>query len=252
MTTGADLRPPRSIRWGMAALVTLLHLLIIAVLVQAFAPTFADELVRTTTQAFDIPLSPPPSPQPEARQSAAVPAQPGAQGSAGAPGQRALPREVAAPRAPVAIVPTQAPPVVGSGRDDAAGAGQAGTGSGAGGQGAGPGAGGSGSGQGGGGAASRPEKIAGDINSARDYPAASRQLRLGHQVVVILRVGVDGKAKSCRIAQPSPDAEADRITCALAMDRFRFRPARDAAGNPVEADYGWRQRWFLKAQGEMP
>lgn len=250
VTTGADLRPPRSIRWGALALVVLLHALALVVLVRAFAPEFAEEVVRTTTQAFDIPLTPPPSPQPEVRHPAKPVSPPSAQGAAGASGKRATPRDVAVPRAPITIVPTQAPPVASAGRDDSAGASRTGAGTGAGGQGSGLGAGGSGSGQGGGGGiASKPEKIAGDINSARDYPAASRDLRLGHQVVIVLRVGTDGKAKACRVAQASPDAEADRITCRLAMERFRFRPARDAGGNPVEADYGWRQRWFLKGQG---
>jgi protein TonB len=34
------------------------------------------------------------------------------------------------------------------------------------------------------------------------------------------------------------------ITCRLAEERFRFRPSLDNQGNPVEAMYGWRQRWF--------
>jgi protein TonB len=46
------------------------------------------------------------------------------------------------------------------------------------------------------------------------------------------------------VVEPSPDPEADRITCRLAEERFRFRPARNAGGEPVAAQYGWRQRWF--------
>ena len=102
---------------------------------------------------------------------------------------------------------------------------------------------GTGSGQGAGGAR-KVEKIAGDIRSARDYPKAGREDRLGRRVVIAITVGVDGKPKACRIARASGNDEADRITCQLAVERFRFRPATDRNGNPVEAVYGWEQRWF--------
>ena len=91
-----------------------------------------------------------------------------------------------------------------------------------------------------------PVKTAGEINDARDYPVppGGREIRRGKQVVVYMTVGTDGRARNCRVVQPSPDPEADRITCRLAEERFRFRPATDAMGNPVAAEYGWRQRWF--------
>ena len=86
--------------------------------------------------------------------------------------------------------------------------------------------------------------IAGDINAARDYPAASREQRLGDYVIIALTVSVDGRAKACRIHRPSRDPAADQITCRLAQQRFRFRPATNARGEPVESTYGWRQAWF--------
>jgi protein TonB len=94
----------------------------------------------------------------------------------------------------------------------------------------------------------KPVKIAGDINDARDYPTppGGRQVRLGHSVTIALTVGVDGRASNCRIISPSPDPVADRITCQLAVERFRFKPATDANGNPVPATYGWRQSWFTR------
>ncbi len=105
----------------------------------------------------------------------------------------------------------------------------------------------SGQGQGGGGGAiTGPVKIAGTINDARDYPTprGGREIRRGHAVVVHMVVGVDGRARECRVVEASPDPEADRRTCQLAEERFRFRPARNAAGDPVAAAYGWRQEWF--------
>ena len=85
-------------------------------------------------------------------------------------------------------------------------------------------------------------KISGEIQ-ASDYPAASRPLRIGDYVIVALTVGADGRPTACRIHRPSRDPQADAITCNLARSRFRFRPATDAGGNPVEAEFGWRQAW---------
>jgi protein TonB len=92
----------------------------------------------------------------------------------------------------------------------------------------------------------KPEKIAGDIRSAGDYPVppGGREARFGQAVTIAMTVGVDGRASNCRVVQPSSDPVADRITCQLAVDRFRFRPATDAKGDPVAATYGWRQTFF--------
>jgi len=63
-------------------------------------------------------------------------------------------------------------------------------------------------------------------------------------VIVRVIVGVDGRARECSIYRPSPDPEADRLTCELVESRLRFRPANDASGNPIAAPFFWRQRWF--------
>jgi protein TonB len=152
-------------------------------------------------------------------------------------------KPIAAPSPRVVLATQVAPPVAGQGSQATSGANNAGAGTGAGGQGNGTGAGGPGSGMGGGGA-SKVVKIAGDINSTRDYPPASRELRLGDNVIVAPTVGTDGRVKGCRIHRPSRDPQADQITCRLATERFRFRPATDWQGNPIEAIYGWQQRWF--------
>lgn len=243
--TKADLKPARRTRLGVIALVAGLHVVLIALLVRAFTPQFASSVVRDLTQAFTVsvetsaPSEPAPSPSPAA-------APPHEEGAAAPPGRKAMPRETSAPEATIALRPTQAPPVAGKGSDDASGAREEGEGTGASGEGRGTGSGASGSGQGGGGAASPPVKIAGDINSAKDYPRESRDLRIGTEVIVALTVGTDGRVRDCRIVKPSPDPQAGEITCRLATKRFRFRPARDAAGRPVEGVFGWRQRWFYR------
>jgi len=164
------------------------------------------------------------------------------EGAAAEEGPRAKPRAVIAPKVAIPVSPSPAPRASSTGEETQAGASDAGQGTGAGGEGSGTGSGLSGSGQGNG--FRKLEKIAGDINSARDYPKKTRELRIGHSVTILLTVGADGLVKDCRVTEPSPDAEADRITCRLAAERFRFRPATDARGNPMAGKYAWRQRWF--------
>lgn len=239
----ADLSSPHRTRLGVAVLVAALHIIAVLALIRAFAPQFTAQTVERVTAVFTVEVSPPDPPRP----SAAAPDRPEPAGAAGTPGRKAVPREIAVvePRIVVSS-PRPAPPVAGKGREDSAGARDEGSGTGAGGQGSGTGAGGSGSGTGGGGA--KAVKIAGDINSARDYPKKTRALRLGDHVVVALTVAADGRVRSCRIHRPSRDPEADRITCRLATERFRFRPATDAQGRPVESTYGWQQRWYAAAE----
>jgi protein TonB len=75
-------------------------------------------------------------------------------------------------------------------------------------------------------------------------PPGGYQVRRGTQVVVKVTVGTDGHATNCSVYRASPDAEADAITCRLVTQRLRFKPATDAAGNPVPAPFYWQQRWF--------
>lgn len=232
----ADLSPPRTTRAGVAALVAVLHVAAIVGLVRAFAPDFSAEVVQQVADVLTVTITAPPPPVPESQ--ADLPF-----GAAGAAGKRVTPREVVAPRPEIVMADKPAPLVAGKGADNASGARDAGSGSGAGGAGSGTGSGAGGDGQGGGGAAG-PVKIAGDINSARDYPKSGRAMRRDDHVVIVLTVGTDGQVKGCRIHRASRDEQADRITCELASQRFRFRPATDRNGNAIESVYGWQQRWF--------
>lgn len=230
----ADFTPPLRTRFLVIALVAMIHLSVILGLIKAFAPGFASEVTETVLATFNVTITAPPPP----------PEQPKKAGAAAEAGKQAVPREAASPKPKLAIArPTAAPPVAGIGPDNSAGARDAGSGTGAGGQGSGTGSGNGGDGQGGA-AATKPVKIAGDINSARDFPRETRDLRIGASVTVALTIGTDGRVRSCRVHRVSRDAQADQITCRLAVERFRFRPAKDRHGNPVESVYGWQQRWF--------
>jgi len=237
--TEADLSTPRAGRLGVAILVVALHLLAFAGLIRAFAPDFSAKVAEHVVTAFTVTITtPPPSPSPTPPAT-----KPDRAGAAAPAGKQATPREVTAPRPKVVVARNDAPEVAGRGSEDAAGARDRGDGTGAGGQGMGTGSGNGGDGTGSGGAA-KAVKIAGEISSARDYPRETREARIGDHVIVALTVGTDGRVRGCRIVRASRDAQADAITCRLATDRFRFRPATNAAGEAVESVFGWKQRWF--------
>lgn len=234
-----------------------LHGAAFAGLVQAFAPDLAGQAAQQAARLVAVfdplpapppppPAAPPPVPQPDP---VITPAPEPEEGASAPPAPRATPRPVAVPTPPVALsrLTLPAPPVSADGLDVRSGAAAAGTGTGGGGEGAGTGSGATGQGRGGGGGAiTAPVKIGGTINDARDYPIppGGRAIRQGQHVVVHMIVGVDGRARDCRVVEASPDPVADRLTCQLAEERFRFRPARNAAGEAVPAAFGWRQDWF--------
>lgn len=165
------------------------------------------------------------------------------EGASGAAGRKALADQIIAAPARLPIPAPQAPTVAGTGDATRAGASAQGAGTGGAGAGNGPGSGGEGNGSGGRYVATRPVKIAGDL-AERDYPKEGRSKRLGTSVIVVLTVGTDGRVTACHVHQPSGDPDADTITCRLAVERFRFRPALDQNGQPVEAPFGWQQRFF--------
>ncbi len=240
---GSGFGQRRKPRWGLLVLVALGHLVIFAGLLRAFAPDLASQAVQAAGSIVSVTITAPPEPEPPEATPSPEPSPLPDEGAAAPEAPAAVAREVSAPPAPLPR-PTTVPRAASTGTANTSGAGESGQGSGAGGEGDGTGSGRSGQGRGGV-PVTRPVKIAGDINSAADYPTppGGRSVRWGQQVVVHMTVGVDGRASNCRVVEPSPDAEADRITCQLAEDRFRFRPATDASGNPVASTYGWRQWW---------
>lgn len=225
-------------RPGTLVLIVLLHVAALYGLAKAFAPGATASVEDAVLSTFTVTVEtkeyePPPEPEPDA-------------GASGEEGKQAVPKPTAAPEPKIAIKPSPpAPRATSTGAADTSGAKESGTGTGAGGTGTGTGSGAGGSGQGGG-IATQPEHVSGGINNARDYPIppGGRSARIGTEVIVKVTVGVDGRASNCSVYKPSPDPEADRITCRLVVERLRFRPATDSAGNPVSAPFYWRQRWF--------
>ena len=233
-----DLSAPRRTKLGVGLLVLGLHVLLVIALVRAFTPDFAAKVVDTVMATFSVTVTTPPLPDPVPPPKAPEPA-----GKSGNEGKQAVPRAAVALPTKLPISKVPAPKASSTGSADTSGAGAQGNGTGAGGPGNGTGSGNGGNGQGGG-AVTKAVKTAGEINSARDYPIATRDLRINDYVIVAITVGADGRPSGCRVARPSKDKQANSITCQLALTRFRFKPATDASGKPVTSVYGWKQSWF--------
>ena len=231
-----DLSPPRRTKVGVALLVSLIMLLIAAGAIRIFTPNFAARVMETVLNTFSVTVTTPPMPPPP-------PKAPDPAGKSGNEGKKAVPREAAVPPAKHPIKQAPAPLNPGKGNANTSGAASQGSGTGAGGPGNGSGSGAGGNGTGGG-AVTKAIKIAGEINSARDYPIPTRDLRINDYVIVAISVGADGSPTGCRVARPSKDTQANSITCQLALKRFRFKPATDASGKPVPSVFGWKQSWY--------
>ncbi len=233
-----DLTPPRRVKLGVIVLVALLHILAILALIRAFAPDFTAQAVETITRTLTVTITaPPPPPEPRA--------EPKPAGAAGEAGKKAVPREVRAEKPKVEIAKVPAPRASSTGSADTSGARDAGSGTGAGGAGSGTGSGAGGTGQGGG--VSKPVHISGRIDRASDFPIppGGREARIGKAVILALTISPEGRATGCRIYKSSGLPDTDEVTCRLAKERLRFKPALNAAGEPVTGTFYWQQKFFF-------
>jgi len=237
---GAYVAKRKRLSWPLVAGIALLHVAALYGLARALAPDLTAAVERQVVSTFTITASPPSDPPPPENQSEPD------EGAQGAPGREAVAKPVSAQPPKVRVKQDAAAPRASStGTASQSGAAAAGDGTGAAGSGFGTGSGNSGSGRGGI-AVSKPVHISGRIDNARDFPVppGGREARKGTQVIVRVIVGTDGRARDCTVFRASPDPQADRITCQLVESRLGFRPAMDAAGNPVAAPFYWRQQWF--------
>lgn len=200
-------------------------------------------VVRKVSEAISA-IAVPVPPVPEQVASSNAPRQK-ASGKASAANKHAKAAAIAAPppRLPPIVPPVAAAPRPGAGNDVSAGAtSNPGPGSGAGGRGDGTGAGGTGKGTGGG---TKAAWRSGAIRD-RDYPREASRAKAGGEVEVRFTIEANGRVSGCNVTRSSGDESLDRTTCALIEDRFRFKPATNAAGEPVKSQYGWRQSWWLE------
>ena len=202
------------------------------------------DIVRKASEVISAVAIPAPQPPREEAVPAKAPAEK-ASGKASAVNKKARAAAVAAPppKLPPIAPPVTAAPKPGAGNDVSAGAAPApGPGSGAGGHGNGTGAGGAGNGTGGG---TKAVWRSGAIRDS-DYPREASRAKTGGEVEVRFTIEASGRVSGCRVTRSSGDASLDRTTCNLIEERFRFRPATNATGEPIPSQYGWRQTWWLE------
>ncbi|EAQ28959.1 hypothetical protein NAP1_15208 [Erythrobacter sp. NAP1] len=223
---------PKGPRWPLLVGIVLFHIAALYGLSRLLAPEFTASVEREVVNAFTVVVTVPqdePELEPEPDE-----------GAAGAPGEDAIPEPVTAPTTPIRRNPEERPEASSTGDASRSGAREAGDGTGAEGQGLGTGSGNDGSGQGN--AAERPSVLSGRLDPRRDFPVpeGGRSARFGSSVTVVFTVTREGRARNCSVARTSADAETTALVCPLVVEKIRFNPARDRAGNPVEARYGYR------------
>jgi protein TonB len=163
------------------------------------------------------------------------------EGAAAPPALRNTPTPVVAPQPEVRLPVTNPLPaslVPGTGTAANPGAAEVpGPGTGRGGEGEGLGSGRSGDGTGGGGgggvAASGPFHRSGEIDE-RDTPRGLI-LQRSHRATFRLLVGRNGRVLDCQITGSTGIPSLDAATCASAIRRLRWHPARDRLGRIVDA-----------------
>jgi protein TonB len=76
-----------------------------------------------------------------------------------------------------------------------------------------------------------------------DYPPSAVRNEESGVSVASFTVGTDGKVTACNASGASPTLDAE--ACKLIIRRFRFKPALDTGGSPIEENKTQRIRWDL-------
>jgi protein TonB len=202
-----------------------------------------------------LPEPPPPPPRAPPAPRFATPER---EGAASPPNIRSTATEIVAPPPRIALPalsPIVAAPLPGLGADPTAGAAPIrGPGTGSGGEGDGSGSGSGGDGPGGGGG-SPPVIKSGRLRDS-DYPRAAAEAGIGGTVEVQYTVGTDGRPRNCRIMKSSGNGDLDATTCRMILLRYRYRPARDRQGRPIDSEvadtHEWINAWDHRSRDDAP
>jgi protein TonB len=247
------LEPELRDRLKSAAVVGLLHALIGYVLLTGlgYGPS---AVVPEALKLFNVREEPPPPPARPARpdiEKKTRKAKPkNAEGAASPANLRNTPTQIVAPPPEIRIpVPPPIPTAPAAGQGSAMAAGAAavpGPGTGSGGIGNGLGSGrfgnGTGGGGGGGGRGTRARWLSGGIDGS-DYPDGAYRSRRGGTVHLRFTVAPSGRVSDCAVIRSSGSRELDAVTCRLIVRRFRYRPARNAEGQPIASSVVGEHVW---------
>jgi periplasmic protein TonB len=217
------------------------------VLVKGLAFSGKDTPDTAELSATLVTVTPTPTPEPEPPAPAPEPS-PAASKDPGAANRKAEPLPRVAPKAKIELPPKlPAAPVAAQGTQaDAGAATRPGPGTGAAGAGSGLGAGGSGSGSGAGsGGGSGAQHVAGRLRDS-DYPREAEAIRATGTVAIRYIVRPDGLVDRCAVLRSSGHPMLDQLTCRLVQQRYRYRPARDGSGRPVEQEIRTTFTWGVR------
>jgi periplasmic protein TonB len=79
--------------------------------------------------------------------------------------------------------------------------------------------------------------------SDEDYPSSSIRNEEQGTSVATFTISAEGRVVACNASGASPTLDAE--TCKLIMRRFRFKPAKDSSGQPIEETKSQRVTWRL-------
>jgi protein TonB len=80
-----------------------------------------------------------------------------------------------------------------------------------------------------------------------DYPDADIRNGVHGKTIAHYSIGANGRVTECS-TNGAPSASLATATCRIIMSRFRFTPAKDAAGNAVTATRTQTVHWVLPAE----
>jgi protein TonB len=242
-------------RVGSALAVAALHALLFYAFLTGLGARFVEQ-VSEPLKMFDALEEPPPPPAqpapPEKVKKSAVAKPKDPEGAASPANLKDTPTQIMAPPPKIQLPvpsPVIAAPVAGQGNAEAAGAAEVpgpGTGRGGVGNGLGNGEFGTGTGGGGGGlGGGAPARwLSGRIRDS-DYPDAAYEARKSGTVFLRFVVAPSGRVSECQVTRSSGSRDLDSTTCRLIMQRFRYRPARDAYGNKIAQTIRGEHEWEL-------
>ncbi|QIG80064.1 energy transducer TonB [Stakelama tenebrarum] len=93
----------------------------------------------------------------------------------------------------------------------------------------------------------KSELISGSIR-LEDYPVEAR--RNGEEGTVVVQFDIDtrGIVEKCRVVRSSGSNALDAQSCALIVERFRYKPARDSEGDPIAEKRTQTIRWEIERE----
>lgn len=88
----------------------------------------------------------------------------------------------------------------------------------------------------------------GDVFIPLDYLPEARSVPVGGKTTMLLAVGVNGKARECRIVGSNGVPSVDRRACEITMARMQFRPAIGIDGMPVPSHMTIAVTWLASSE----